>query len=203
MDTLPPQDPSLSPTPLHESTSIVLGLPWLRNINPNIDWATLTMKFDTLGAELAAAIHLLPLSTIDNTELWDTSKTPEPQLPTPLPAPTPCPPNIPRNKYKGPHYPTRSSWTTSKPSLEDVPLPPINPGALNIIIIILQGGAQAFQLHITPTLPEEHLRAETSPPEQRTEEETLRKVIPSEYHEFADVFSEGSSKELLPHCTYD
>ncbi|KAG6869842.1 hypothetical protein C0992_001794, partial [Termitomyces sp. T32_za158] len=79
----------------------------------------------------------------------------------------------------------------------------LHPDTLDIRIIgaalfarILQEGAQAFQLHITPTLPEEHLRAEASPPTQDTEEETLHKVVPLEYHEFADVFSEGSAKEL-------
>ncbi|KAG6882687.1 hypothetical protein C0992_010953 [Termitomyces sp. T32_za158] len=107
-------------TQLHESTSILLGLPWLRNVNPNIDWATLTMKFDTPGAELAAAIHLLPSPNLDNTEPRDASNTPEPRSPTPLPAL--CPPNIPRNKYKGPNYPTRSLWSTPKPTLEDVPV---------------------------------------------------------------------------------
>ncbi|KAG6882628.1 hypothetical protein C0992_011168, partial [Termitomyces sp. T32_za158] len=84
-------------TQLHESTPIVLGLPWLRDVNPDIDWATLTMKFDTSGAELAAAIHLLPLPDPDDTEPQDTSTTPEPRPQTPLPAPIPCPPNIPRN----------------------------------------------------------------------------------------------------------
>ncbi|KAG6876001.1 hypothetical protein C0992_001481, partial [Termitomyces sp. T32_za158] len=91
---------------LHELTPIVLGLPWLHNINPDINWATLTMKFDTPRAELAAAIHLLPLPDLDDTEPQDTSNTPEPRLSTPLPAPAPCPPNIPCNKYKGPNYPT-------------------------------------------------------------------------------------------------
>ncbi|KAG6893269.1 hypothetical protein C0992_010662, partial [Termitomyces sp. T32_za158] len=77
------------------------------------------MKFDTPGAELAAAIHLLPLPDPDDTESRDTSTTPGPRSPTPLPAPVPCPPNIPRNKYKGPNYPSRSSWSTPKPTPED------------------------------------------------------------------------------------
>ncbi|KAG6896399.1 hypothetical protein C0992_008521 [Termitomyces sp. T32_za158] len=191
-------------TQLHESTPIVLGLPWLRNVNPDIDWATLTMKFDTPGAELAAAIHLLPSPNLDDTEPRDTLNTPEPQSPTLLPAHAPCPPNISRNKYKGPNYPTQSSWSTLRPTLEDVPPPLAHPSALDIKIIgaapfarILQEGAQAFQLHITPALPEEHLRAEASPPEPKTEEETLRQVIPPEYHEFADVFSMPSAADQL------
>ncbi|KAG6869728.1 hypothetical protein C0992_011887, partial [Termitomyces sp. T32_za158] len=140
------------------------------------------MKFHTPGTELAAAIHLLPLPTIDDTEPQDSSTAPKPQTPITLPPPTPCPPNIPQNKYKGPHYPPRNAWTAPPPAPEDTPTPPVDPDTLDIKIIgaapfarILQGGAQAFQLHITPTLPEEHLRAEASPPTQDTEEETLHK----------------------------
>ncbi|KAG6872486.1 hypothetical protein C0992_009561, partial [Termitomyces sp. T32_za158] len=112
----------------------------------------------------------------------DPPTTPEPQSPKPLPAPTPHSPNIPRNKYKGPHYPPQSAWTALPPSPEDIPTTPVDPDALDIKIIgaapfarILQEGMQAFQLHITPTLPKEYLRAEASPPTQNTEEETLNK----------------------------
>ncbi|KAG5714987.1 hypothetical protein E4T56_gene5393 [Termitomyces sp. T112] len=35
------------------------------------------------------------------------------------------------------------------------------------------------------------------------EEQILSEVVPPEYHEFADVFSEGSAKELPPHHSYD
>ncbi|KAG6893744.1 hypothetical protein C0992_008811, partial [Termitomyces sp. T32_za158] len=136
------------------------------------------MKFHTPGAEFAVAIHFLPLPTLDDTKPWNPSTTPEPQPLTPLPAPTSCPPNIPRNKYKGLHYPLQSAWTAPPPSSEDTSTASVKPGTLDIKIIgaapfaqILQEGAQAFQLHITPTLSKEHLRAEAS----HTEEETLNK----------------------------
>ncbi|KAG6870084.1 hypothetical protein C0992_001066, partial [Termitomyces sp. T32_za158] len=168
------------------------------------------MKFNTPGAELTAAIHLLPLPTLDNTELRDTQTAPEPPLLISLLVPTPCPPNILRNKYKGPHYPPQNAWTTLTPPLKGTNTTLIDPSALNIKIIsavpfacIFQEGAQAFQLHITPMLPKEHLRAEASPSAQATEEETLNKVVPPEYHKFANVFSEGSTKELPLHRTYD
>ncbi|KAG5335243.1 hypothetical protein C0989_001719 [Termitomyces sp. Mn162] len=87
---------------------------------------------------------------------------------------------------------------------------PINTRALDIEIIgavpfahILQDGTPTFQLQITPALPEEYLCAETTLPEQKTEEQILHEVVPPEYHEFADVFSEGSAKELSPHCSYN
>ncbi|KAG6824281.1 hypothetical protein H0H93_002263, partial [Arthromyces matolae] len=35
------------------------------------------------------------------------------------------------------------------------------------------------------------------------EEDLLKKIIPPEYQEFSDVFSEGSAKELPPHRSYD
>ncbi|KAG6875475.1 hypothetical protein C0992_003713 [Termitomyces sp. T32_za158] len=93
------------------------------------------MKFHTLGAELVVAIHLLPLPTLDDTEPWDPSTTPELQSLKPLPASTPHPPNIPQNKYKGPHYPPQSAWTAPPPSLEDIPTTPVDPDALDIKII--------------------------------------------------------------------
>ncbi|KAG5716002.1 hypothetical protein E4T56_gene2292 [Termitomyces sp. T112] len=96
-----------------------------------------------------------------------------------------------------------SAATTPTPTL-------IEPEALNIKIIdavlfahILQDGTPTYQLQITPELSEKHLHAGTIPPEQKTEEQILHKVVPPEYHEFADMFSEGSTKELPPHCSYD
>ncbi|KAG5349558.1 hypothetical protein C0989_003174, partial [Termitomyces sp. Mn162] len=54
-----------------------------------------------------------------------------------------------------------------------------------------------------PALLEEHLYTETTALECKMEEQILSEVVPPEYHEFADVFSEGSAKELLPHHSYD
>ncbi|KAG5325314.1 hypothetical protein C0989_011582, partial [Termitomyces sp. Mn162] len=39
-------------------TPIMLGLPWLQDINPDINWKNLTMQFPSPKASLAAAIHL-------------------------------------------------------------------------------------------------------------------------------------------------
>ncbi|KAG5351271.1 hypothetical protein C0989_007165 [Termitomyces sp. Mn162] len=47
-------------------TLIVLGLPWLQNINPNIDWKNLTMQFSSPKASLAAAIPLHLQSVLDS-----------------------------------------------------------------------------------------------------------------------------------------
>ncbi|KAG5329083.1 hypothetical protein C0989_010088, partial [Termitomyces sp. Mn162] len=87
---------------------------------------------------------------------------------------------------------------------------PVNSGDLDIKIIgavpfmhLLQEGTPTFQLQVTPALPEEYLRAGTTTPGIKTEEQILSEVVPPEYHEFADVFSKGSAKELPPHCSYD
>ncbi|KAG6901095.1 hypothetical protein C0995_000809 [Termitomyces sp. Mi166 len=37
-------------------------------------------------------------------------------------------------------------------------------------------------------------------PETKLEDQILHKVISPEYHEYANMFSEGSAKELPPHC---
>ncbi|KAG5716920.1 hypothetical protein E4T56_gene8539 [Termitomyces sp. T112] len=87
---------------------------------------------------------------------------------------------------------------------------PVDSGNLNIKIIgtvpftrLLQEGTPTFQLQVTPALPEEYLRAGTTVPENKTEEQILSEVVPPEYHEFADVFSKGSAKELPLHRSYD
>ncbi|KAG5349043.1 hypothetical protein C0989_006420, partial [Termitomyces sp. Mn162] len=45
-------------TQLPPSTPIVLRLPWLQDVNPDINWKNLTMQFPSPEASLAAAIHL-------------------------------------------------------------------------------------------------------------------------------------------------
>ncbi|KAG5335229.1 hypothetical protein C0989_001790 [Termitomyces sp. Mn162] len=68
---------------------------------------------------------------------------------------------------------------------------------------ILQDGTPTFQLQIMPTLLEEYLCTETIPLECTTKEQILYEVVLLEYHEFADIFFEGSAKELPPHHSYD
>ncbi|KAG6877186.1 hypothetical protein C0993_009534 [Termitomyces sp. T159_Od127] len=86
----------------------------------------------------------------------------------------------------------------------------LDPEALDIQIIgsvsfahILQDGTPGFQLQITLVLLEKHLGADTTTLKLKTKEQILHKVVHLEYHEFADVFSEGSTKELPSHWSYD
>ncbi|KAG5348499.1 hypothetical protein C0989_010330, partial [Termitomyces sp. Mn162] len=53
-------------TQLPPSTPIVLRLPWLQDINPNIDWKNLIMQFPGSKASLAAAIPLCLQSILDS-----------------------------------------------------------------------------------------------------------------------------------------
>ncbi|KAG6898594.1 hypothetical protein C0993_005799, partial [Termitomyces sp. T159_Od127] len=112
--------------------------------------------------------------------------------------------------YKGLNYSARHLKTTLNTDNVDLTASPLDPDTLNIKIIgfalftcILQDGTPAFQLQITLTLPEEHLDADTTTSGLKTKEQILCKVVPPKYHEFADMFSKGSAKELPPHWSYD
>ncbi|KAG5723599.1 hypothetical protein E4T56_gene18161 [Termitomyces sp. T112] len=197
-------------TQLPPSTLIMLRLPWLRDVNPDINWKDLTMQFPGPEASLAAAIHLR-LQSISDLDI------PHSNTITSGMTQDPSTPNILRNRYKGPRYPDQQCPkpptdpdVTPDPTVTPMVPNPINPGDLDIKIIgavpfarLLREGTPAFQLQVMPALPEEYLCAGTTAPEIKMEEQILSKVVPPEYHEFADVFSEGSAKELPPHRSYD
>ncbi|KAG5722767.1 hypothetical protein E4T56_gene7962 [Termitomyces sp. T112] len=139
-------------------------------------------------------------------------------------APDTLPAHLPSNSSHTLLHTTLPFSTNSVPTLVDsdkpisirdptaaIPSPtPIDPEALDIKIIgtipfahILQDGTSAFQLQIMPALSEEYLHAKTTLLEQKTEEQILHEVVSPGYHEFADIFSEGSVKELLLHHSYN
>ncbi|KAG5727749.1 hypothetical protein E4T56_gene20776 [Termitomyces sp. T112] len=117
----------------------------------------------------------------------------------------------------GPHYPDQQCPKpptdpniTPDPTITPTVPNPVDPRDLNIKIIstvpftrLLREGTPTFQLQVMPALPEEYLCAGTTAPESKMEEQILSEVVPPEYHEFADMFSEGSAKELPPHRSYD
>ncbi|KAG6899432.1 hypothetical protein C0993_010340 [Termitomyces sp. T159_Od127] len=195
-----------------ETTPIVLELPWLHDVNSDINWRDLTMKFSSTSACLAA-VHLCLQPTNDSSKTGATSATTAPLddsggPPPPqsiLGAPLAFLSNIPHNKYKGPNYPAQHPQTTLDTEDTDQPTSPLNPEAFTIKIIspapftcILQDGTPALQIQNTPALLEEHLGADTTTPEPKTEEQILCEVVPPECHEFADVFSKMA---LHPHLT--
>ncbi|KAG6901117.1 hypothetical protein C0995_000429 [Termitomyces sp. Mi166 len=122
------------------------------------------------------------------------------------------PPNSSWNRYKGLHRLQSPSPTIRSTSTKDAqdPLPPELPNSLDIRIIstapfawIIWEGAQAYQLHVSPSLPEEHLWADANVPasETKLEDQILHKAVPLEYHKYADIFPKGSAKELPPQMT--
>ncbi|KAG6883852.1 hypothetical protein C0993_003346 [Termitomyces sp. T159_Od127] len=97
---------------LLEVTLIVLGLPWLCDINPDINWRDLTMKFSRFCACLATVhLHLQPTNNPSKARatnaltasLNNFGNPPPPQYAQGTPPAFPS--NIPGNKYKGPNYP--------------------------------------------------------------------------------------------------
>ncbi|KAG5734840.1 hypothetical protein E4T56_gene653 [Termitomyces sp. T112] len=108
-----------------------------------------------------------------------------------------------------PWSPTNSA-TTLDSSTTTLTSNSINSRSLDIKIIstvpfahLLQDSTPTFQLQITPALPEEHLHTGTTVLESKMEEQILSEVVPPEYHKFADVFSQGSAKELPLHHFYN
>ncbi|KAG5720921.1 hypothetical protein E4T56_gene405 [Termitomyces sp. T112] len=206
-------------TQLPLPTPIVLRLLWLQDVNPDIDWKDLTMQFPGPKASLAAAIPLHLQSILDsNISHPSTSTSRATQSPSTSDDnpdkegdATPPQPVVPRPMMlEVPNQLCHHSATTPDSSATTLTSNSVDSGSLNIKIVgavpfvcLLQDGTPAFQLQITPALPEEHLRTGTTALESKMEEQILSKVVPPEYHEFADVFSEGSAKELPPHRSYD
>ncbi|KAG5715675.1 hypothetical protein E4T56_gene456 [Termitomyces sp. T112] len=62
-------------TQLPPSTPIMLRLPWLQDVNPNIDWKNLTMQFPGPKASLAAAIPLCLQSILDSNVSYPSAST--------------------------------------------------------------------------------------------------------------------------------
>ncbi|KAG6867740.1 hypothetical protein C0993_011771 [Termitomyces sp. T159_Od127] len=121
-------------TQLLETTPIVLGLPWLCDVNSDINWRDLIMKSPGLSACLAA-IHLClqPTNKPSEAEATDAPTALLDDFGDPLPprhildAPLAFPPNIPCNKYKGLNYTARHPWTILNTNDVDQPPNPLNP----------------------------------------------------------------------------
>ncbi|KAG5348865.1 hypothetical protein C0989_007644 [Termitomyces sp. Mn162] len=147
-------------TQLPPSTPIMLGLLWLQDVNPNINWKNLTMQFPGPKASLAAAIHLCLQSISDldvpcpdtiTSKMTQDSPTPDAnpdreRSTTPSQSPSDklqrLPPDIPQNQYKGLRYPDQQCPKpptdpdiTPDPTVTPTVPNPVNPGDLNIKII--------------------------------------------------------------------
>jgi len=218
-------------TKLHCSNPIVLGLKWLRDINPDVDWASLSLVFQK--ERLAGAIPMFCLgknykTTIEEVTdedhrmqpLWEGPLFPNNNEPgsnetKPTPTKTPKVPPKPMPKDQQP-APKDAPWDDSYPtSLDDsFPIPKNVPLDTNIDIKIIraapfvrliQEGMEVYQLHISPVSPHETLCVETTQnsKEKKTEQEILDEVVLPEYHDVANIFSEGEAKSLPPHQPYN
>ena len=141
-----------------------------------------------------------PLFPSDDETSADESTHPPKVPPKPTPKDTPrdqqCP--SPKDTPKDQQYPTPTG--TPLDSKIDIKIIGAAPFAR-----LIRDGIEVFQLHISPTSPHETLRAEKTQDSERkkTEQEILEEVVPPEYHDFANVFSEGEAKTLPPHRPYD
>ncbi|KAG6860204.1 hypothetical protein C0995_014375 [Termitomyces sp. Mi166 len=185
-------------TQLHNAMPIILGLPWLHDANSDIDWKSMTMTFEAGNAQLAASFFLKSRSALIIKEAIDKDcpKPPNPEsihqpiLANPIPSHTTSleQPSQPRDDIAQPQNDaillSTPSPTFSKPNPKP---PPELPNNLDIGIIstasfaqIIQKSAQACQLHISPSLPEEHLQADANipAPETKLEDQTLCEVVP-------------------------
>lgn len=69
---------------------------------------------------------------------------------------------------------------------------------------LIRDGEEIYVLNITPASENKSLGATMEEGgKKKSEEELLKEVVPEEYHDFADVFSEGFAKSLPPHRPYD
>jgi len=218
-------------TKLHHSNPIVLGLKWLRDIKPDVDWASLSLAF--WKERLTGAIPMFHLEkdykpTIE--EVPDKDYPMQPPREGPLfpdnnetkPTPTKSP-KVPPNPtlkdtQKDQWFPVLKDmpWDDSYPTLLDDSFPtlkdaPLNPN-IDIKIIgaapfarLIQEGIEVYQLHISPVSPHETLCVEQThnSKKKKTEQEILDEVVSPEYHDFANIFSEGEAKTLPPHQPYN
>jgi hypothetical protein len=168
---------------------MVLGLKWLRDINPDVDWASLSLVFRK--ERLAGAISMLlpekkgkttieeipdedsPIGPPQDGPLFPRNDEPgEVNTPPDTKHPSPKPP--PKNGNQRPNDDNLRTNDTFKesPKVEGLEFPPAQEPApkdsnIDIKIIgaapfarLIRDGIEIYQLHISPVLPTETLRAE-------------------------------------------
>lgn len=233
-------------TQLHSSAPIVLGLPWLQEWNPDINWRDMTLNF----REFFRGILPLSLPNPEDKPSVTSSQRTERSAPVaveevPEEEEDTTVPDAPLLPGCGSDASTPQSATPNKsPSANPSPTPSAtetpesNPPScceetpaedddssgpeevrenINVRIVgaapfatLLRDGCTAFTLYMRPAddEPGETLGATAGEPTDKpstplTEKEVLDKYVPKEYHDFADVFSEETAREMPPHRSYD
>ena len=214
------------PQQVHPSVKVVLGMSWLRKWNPTINWADLTLRFPESLRAISMTVpslndpvdHVLlqlldpePRSTA--TRDSDASETLE----------APSKPQEPSDAHKTSktdhvdHSKPVSGEDDAAPSKKSPPSATSaptdsakKPPAISLISaaafhLNLKRGETAYVFHCKPAQETEALRASIAEEDLPTATpiKSLDELVPIEYRDFADVFSEEIAREMPPHRSYD
>jgi len=180
---------------------IILGKPWLDKHDPTIRWKDSTLTFDSPYCQEHCSHYLqtIPLHTWSQTPIHDSSPTVNPSIQSQ--SINQCLTDPSQKVPKG----TPQSNSKSNPNLESNSKPSTPRKAPQVSLIgsaafacaLKQPGAQLFFMSCTEILQ----LASTTIQESSSDPDLSQ--IPSEYHEFAEVFSKKESDKLPEHRAYD
>ena len=193
-------------THLDSPCDLVLGYSWLHRFNPSINWSLSTLSFRPNElSEFPVATTQTFKSDVPSVSPDPDEATPAaPEISTPAPAILPSsktssPPSAPPEQPKSPKASTPSPVPSPEVFMPSpfTMAPPVSlVSAAAYSAIIRDPGTQQFVLRAQLT-DESYARAAA------IEEELDITRLPSEYHDFADVFSEKEANTLPPHRDFD
>jgi len=193
----------------------------LRIVAPTTSYAELKgalMQIDTQywETEVECTLYVQPANKPFNTNTAQWTMFPDNNKTKPTPTKSPKVPPKPMPKDQQFPVPKDMPWDDSYPMSLDNSFPTLKDVLLdsNIDIKIIRAapfarlireGIDVYQLHISPVSPQETwcMEQTQNSEEKKTEQEILDKVVLPEYHDFANIFSEGEAKTLPPHWPYN
>ena len=188
-------------TRLDSPCDLVLGYNWLHRFNPLINWSDATIEFKTNNSGRSVSTHQAtmpaPVSVAPNTD-----KVPVvPVLPVPAPTPIPTSSPLPGPSMDAPG----PSMDTSGPSMDSPEVSEPRPFSTAPLVSLVSAAAYSaiirdkdtrqYTLRATPAEDIHGRGGSADPPDLSG--------LPSEYHDFADVFSEQEAYNLPPHREFD
>ena len=181
-------------TRLDAPSDLVLGYNWLHRFNPLIDWsaASITFRSTHIGNPVSTQQADMPDPVLASSELLHDSEftpTPSPEFGVVPETPMFSPGPVPSMDIPDPSMDTPSGFST----LRSAPLVSLVSAAAYATIIAQKDTVQ-YTLRATPRDDITGHSATTSPD---------LSGLPSEYHSFADVFSESEAFNLPPHREFD
>jgi hypothetical protein len=160
-------------TSLVPNCPMVLGMSWLRQHNPLIDWSLGRIEFRS------------------KTQIKEPVPTGTPSPSNPI-APNPAPSPLSNSRSLPEPSPVSSSIPELSPPQSKPLVSLVNATAFARACKL--PGAQSFSITLLELMGHA-ARTDSSPPDISR--------IPEEYHEFADVFSKAKAQTLAPHRPYD